>query len=99
MARKRDSRKVGAKRMWIRRWLKAGKISKAKAKRLTQHLEETGILLGPAKVARPTASTQSHPTAQVAPTGPLITVQYDPSQFRIEFTAIRRGRRPKADKR
>jgi hypothetical protein len=31
----------------------------------------------------------------VVPTGPVVTIQYDPSKFRVEFTAIRRGRPPK----
>jgi hypothetical protein len=92
MARKMTRRKLGAKRMWIRRWLQAGRISPTEAKQFTRKLEHTGQLLKPAKAAQPAMRGQSDLIAQLAPMGPVVTIQYDPSRFRVEFTAIRRGR-------
>ena len=106
--REKTKRKVGAKRMWIRRWLQAGRISTTEAKTFEKHLERTGALLKPkvpapssANGARkisysPAASYSKAAITPVLPTGPVVTIQYDPSRFRIDFTAIRRGRRPKA---
>ncbi|MDE2228432.1 MAG: hypothetical protein KGL11_05250 [Alphaproteobacteria bacterium] len=105
--REKTKRKVGAKRMWIRRWRQAGRISATEAKAFEKHLERTGKLLKPATPAPSSTSnarkvssshTELHAKAigPVLPTGPVVTIQYDPSRFRIEFTAIRRGRRPKA---
>lgn len=102
----RTKRKVGAKRMWIRRWRHAGRISASEAKTFERHLERTGTLLKP-KTPAPSTSAMIHrasapvalygkPVMPVFPTGPVVTIQYDPSRFRIEFTAIRRGRRPRA---
>lgn len=106
--REKTKRKVGAKRMWIRRWLQTGRISAAEARAFEKHLERTGALLKP-KVPAPSSANSarqisySHAAlyskaavAPVLPTGSVVTIQYDPSRFRIEFTAIRRGRRPKA---
>jgi len=105
--REGTKRKFGAKRMWIRRWRQAGRISAAEAKAFEKHLDQTGKLLKPKTPAPSTVSTArkassahsdlySKAMAPVFPTGPVVTIQYDPSRFRIEFTAIRRGRRPKA---
>lgn len=105
--REGTKRKIGAKRMWIRRWRQAGRISASEAKSFEKHLEQTGKLLKP---KTPAPSTVGVPRAQaaasiahagkapalVAANGPVVTVQYDPSKFRLEFTAIRRGRPPKA---
>ncbi|GEM_PF-6749075 len=107
--REKSKRKVGAKRMWIRRWLLAGRISASEAKAFEKHLQRTGTLLKP-KTPAPSsmgaARRASFPggiapfakaqLAPVAPPGSVVTIQYDPSRFRVEFTAIRRGRRPKA---
>ena len=102
----RTKRKVGAKRMWIRRWRQAGRISASEAKTFERHLERTGALLKPKTPAPSTMGTlrkasgpaefYSKSAMPAFPTGPMVTIQYDPSRFRIEFTAIRRGRRPKA---
>jgi len=91
--------------MWIRRWRKAGRISATEAKTFEKHLEKTGTLLKPAtprtartvrKISDSHTQRYSKPViAPVFPTGPVVTVQYDPSKFRIEFTAIRRERRAK----
>jgi hypothetical protein len=105
--REGTKRKIGAKRMWIRRWRLTGRISASEAKSFEKHLEQTGKLLKP---KTPAASTVGAHRAQsaasialasmapvlVTPNGPFVTVQYDPSKFRLEFTAIRRGRPPKA---
>ena len=104
--REKAKRKVGAKRMWIRRWRQTGRISASEAKAFEKHLERTGTLLKP-KTPAPSSTgamrAASAPTgffgkalAPVFPNGPVVTIQYDPLRFRIEFTAIRRGRRPKA---
>lgn len=105
----RTKRKVGAKRMWIRRWRQAGRISASEAKTFERHLERTGALLKPKTPAPSTMGAlrkgsapaefygkATMPAFSTFPTGPVVTIQYDPSRFRIEFTAIRRGRRPKA---
>lgn len=102
----RTKRKVGAKRMWIRRWRQAGRISASEAKTFERHLERTGALLKPKTSApRTTGSPRkaSIPTEfygkaamPAFSTGRVVTIQYDPSRFRIEFTAIRRGRGSKA---
>ena len=104
--RERTKRKVGAKRMWIRRWRQAGRISASEAKTFERHLERTGALLKPKTPASSTMGALRKASAPAEfygktavpafPTGPVVTIQYDPSRFRIEFTAIRRGRRPKA---
>ena len=105
----RTKRKAGAKRMWIRRWRQDGRISVSEAKTFERHLERTGTLLKP-KTPAPSTMGVPHkasapaefygktatPAFPAFPTGPMVTIQYDPSRFRIEFTAIRRGRRPKA---
>lgn len=101
----RIKRKVGAKRMWIRRWRQAGRISAREAKTFERHLERTGTLLKPKTSAPSTTGSlrkASLPTnfygkaaIPAVSTGRVVTIQYDPSRFRIEFTAIRRGRRPK----
>lgn len=109
MVQERTKRKVGAKRMWIRRWRQAGRISASEAKTFERHLERTGALLKPKTPAPSTMGTlrkvsgpaefygkSAMPAFPAFPTGPMVTIQYDPSRFRIEFTAIRRGRRPKA---
>jgi hypothetical protein len=93
MARKKTTRKLGTKRMWIRRWLQAGKIAQAEAKRFVQHLERTGELLRPTKAAQTGTRTSASSAIAPAPAGSLVTIQYDPSRFRVEFTAIRGGRR------
>lgn len=95
MARKKTTRKLGAKRMWVRRWLQAGKIAQAEAKRFVRHLERTGELLKPSAKAASEAGGRTSPATASAPAGSLVTIQYDPSRFRIEFTTIRRGRRTK----
>lgn len=105
----RIKRKVGAKRMWIRRWRRAGRISASEAKTFERHLERTGALLKPKMPAPGTVGVlrkasapaeffgkTAMPALPAFPTGPVVTIQYDPSRFRIEFTAIRRGRRSKA---
>ena len=102
----RTKRKAGAKRMWIRRWRQAGRISASEAKTFERHLERTGALLKPKTPApsstgvlrKASAPAEFYGKAAMSafPTGPVVTIQYDPSRFRIEFTAIRRGRRPKA---
>jgi len=102
----KTKRKAGAKRMWIRRWRQAGRISAGEAKTFEKHLERTGMLLKPktpapssagrVRKALAPAELYGKALAPVFPTGPVVTIQYDPSRFRIEFTAIRRGRRPKA---
>ncbi|HEV2264638.1 MAG TPA: hypothetical protein VGR79_08920 [Stellaceae bacterium] len=102
----RTKRKVGAKRMWIRRWRQAGRISASEAKTFERHLERTGALLKPKTPAPSTMGALRKASAPAEfygkaampafPTGPVVTIQYDPSRFRIEFTAIRRGRRPRA---
>jgi len=107
--RERTKRKVGAKWMWIRRWRQAGRISASEAKDFERHLERTGALLKPKTPAPSTVSARRNepvaaefygraatPAFPAFPSGPVVTIQYDPSRFRIEFTAIRRGRRPKA---
>ncbi|MGH7015151.1 MAG: hypothetical protein ACREEL_13520 [Stellaceae bacterium] len=92
--------------MWIRRWRQVGRISATEEKTFEKHLERTGKLLKPATPA-PSGAGSARKTpahaglpgqapAPTFPTGPVVTIQYDPSRFRIEFTAIRRGRRPKA---
>lgn len=101
----KTKRKVGAKRMWIRRWRQAGRISASEAKTFERHLERTGALLKPktpapssvggVRKASATAELYGKALAPVIPTGPVVTIQYDPSRFRVEFTAIRRGRRQK----
>jgi hypothetical protein len=108
MVQEGTKRKLGAKRMWIRRWRHAGRISAAEAKAFEKHLEQTGKLLKPKTPAPSTVGTARKASnghgghqylkamAPVLPTGPVVTIQYDPSRFRIEFTAIRRGRKPKA---
>lgn len=78
-----------------RRWLEAGRISTAEAKQFTKALEHTGKLLKPAKAAKSVSAGRSNGGGQPLPTGPAVTIQYDPSQFRAQFTAIRRGRRAK----
>jgi hypothetical protein len=94
MARKSSTRKIGAKRMWIRRWLKAGRIAKAEAVRLTRHLDSTGELIkSSAKSAAPRRGRVPAVTGG-APAGSFVTIQFDPSRFRVQFTAIRRGRAP-----
>lgn len=103
--REGTKRKLGAKRMWIRRWRQTGRISASEAKSFEKHLEQTGKLLKPKTpapstvgmrkaAAMPMAAAGKAPVL-FAPTGPVVTVQYDPSKFRVEFTAIRRGRPPK----
>lgn len=105
--REKTKRKVGAKRMWIRRWRQSGRITAIEAKAFEKHLVRTGALLKPKTPAPSSAGNARrlafsspaaalYPKAAVAPMGPVVTIQYDPSRFRIEFTAIRRGRRPKA---
>jgi len=104
--REKAKRKVGAKRMWIRRWRQAGRISANEAKTFEKHLERTGTLLKPktpapsstgaVRAASATAGFFGKAIAPTFPSGPVVTIQYDPSRFRVEFTAIRRGRRPKA---
>ena len=94
MARKNGLRKIGAKRMWIRRWLKAGKISQSEAGRFTKHLEHTGELLNPNTNAGAARHGQVSPAIDGAQRGSLVTIQYDPSRYRVEFAAIRRGRPP-----
>jgi hypothetical protein len=96
MAGKKTLRKLGAKRMWIRRWLRAGRISRAEANRFTRTLEQTGKLPKPAKAARPVNSGRSDVGGQRIPAGPFVTIQYDPARFRVQFTAIRRGRKAKS---
>jgi hypothetical protein len=104
--REGTKRKVGAKRMWIRRWRQAGRISASEAKAFEKHLDQTGKLLKPKTPAPSTVGGRRTAAASVAlaggkspmlfaPTGPVVTIQYDPSKFRVEFTAIRRGRLPK----
>lgn len=99
-------RNVGAKRMWIRRWRQAGRISARERKTFERHLERTGALLKPETSAPSTmgslrkASVPAEFYGKAAmpafSTGPVVTIQYDPSRFRVEFTTIRRGRRAKA---
>jgi len=103
MVREKTKRKFGAKRMWIRRWRQAGRISASEAKTFERHLERTGALLKPKTPALSTMGALRKASAPAefygkpaVPTGPMVTIQYDPLRFRIEFTAIRRGRRPKA---
>ncbi|MDE2165090.1 MAG: hypothetical protein KGJ66_01975 [Alphaproteobacteria bacterium] len=104
--REGTKRKVGAKRMWIRRWRQAGRISASEAKAFEKHLEQTGKLLKPKTPAPSTVGGRRTAAAPIAlaggkapmlfaPAGPVVTIQYDPSKFRVEFTAIRRGRLPK----
>ena len=103
----RTKRKVGAKRMWIRRWRQAGRISASEAKTFERHLERTGALLKPktptpSTVGAPRKASDSAefygkaamPAFPTFPTGPMVTIQYDPSRFCIEFTAAV-GRRRK----
>jgi hypothetical protein len=92
MARKNDLHKIGAKRMWIRRWLKVGKIVQSEAARFTKHLERTGELLKPSVKSGASKQAQVSPVTDGGQRGSLVTIQYDPSRFRVEFTAIRRGR-------
>ena len=103
--REGTKRKIGAKRMWIRRWRQTGRISAGEAQAFEKHLEQTGKLLKPKTPAPSTVGGRTAATAPLAlagkapvlfaPTGPVVTIQYDPSKFRVEFTAIRRGRPPK----
>lgn len=95
MAGKKIARKLGAKRMWIRRWLQAGRISAAQAKQFTKTLEQTGKLSKPTEAPKPAAAIQSRAVA-VGPSGAVVTIQYDPSRFRVQFAAIRRGRKAKS---
>ncbi|MGH7014987.1 MAG: hypothetical protein ACREEL_12685 [Stellaceae bacterium] len=91
--------------MWIRRWHQAGRISASEAKTFEKHLEQTGKLLKPKTPVSSTVSTRKASSVPVGltgkvptlivPTGPVVTIQYDPSKFHLEFTAIRRGRPPK----
>lgn len=94
MARPKNLRKLGAKRMWIRRWLKAGKITQVEARRFTTHLERTGQLHRPASGVKPSTNGSGTSAAIVrsAP-GSLVTIQYDPSRFRLSLTAIRGARK------
>ena len=94
MARPKNLRKLGAKRMWIRRWLKAGKITQVEARRFTTHLERTGQLHRPASSVKPSTngSSTSATIVRSAP-GSLVTIQYDPSRFRLALTAIRGARK------
>jgi hypothetical protein len=92
MARKKDVRHLGAKRMWIRRWTHAKKISKAEAKRFLKHLEKTGKLLRPTKIVPLAKRVHTSPAIAVAGPGELVTIQYDPSRFRVEIRAIRKPR-------
>lgn len=85
-------RKLGAKRMWIRRWLQAGRVSKTEADRFTKHLDRTGILLKPPTAAPSQQRMARRSTASVLQPGSVVTIQYDPTRFRAEFSAIRRGR-------
>lgn len=104
--REGTKRKIGAKRMWIRRWRQTGRISVSEAKAFEKHLEQTGKLLKPKTPAPSTVGARKASAASLAligktpalfaATGPVVTIQYDPSKFRVEFTAIRRGRPPKA---
>lgn len=104
--REGTKRTIGAKRMWIRRWRQAGRISASDAKTFEKHLDQTGKLLKPKMPAPSAVGARSALTAApavfsgkvpvlVTSNGPVVTVQYDPSKFRLEFTAIRRGRPPK----
>jgi len=105
VVQERTKRKVGAKRMWIRRWRQAGRISASEAKTFERHLERTGALLKPKTSAPSTMGSMRKASVPAqfygkaampaVSTGRVVTIQYDPARFRIEFTAIRRGRRPK----
>ena len=103
--REATKRKLGAKHMWIRRWRQARRISASEAAAFKKHLEKTGKLLKPKTPAPSTIGNRKMAAgpiafagkapALMAPTGPVVTIQYDPSKFRVEFTAVRRGRPPK----
>lgn len=93
MARPKNLRKLGAKRMWIRRWLKAGKITQVEARRFTAHLERTGQLHRPAGSAKPATNGPNSPKIVRSSPGSLVTIQYDPSRFRLALTAIRGARK------
>lgn len=93
MARTKSKRKFGAKRMWIQRWLKAGRISWIEARKFTKTLEKSGKLLKPTKAIKTVAAAQSR---AVALSERVVTVQYDPSEFRVQFEVIQRRHKPKS---
>jgi hypothetical protein len=90
-----SSHAVGARRMWVRRWLKSGKISKAEASRLTQELETMKVRRSKRESMAATASDAGHvvrektPKPLVVDPAGLISVQFDPSRYRVEFHRIR----------
>ncbi len=86
---------LGARRMWVRRWLKAGKINKGDANRLTHELETMKIRRSKRKNIAANVSDASHVVREkvrqprVADPAGLITMQFDPSRFRVQFHRIR----------
>lgn len=82
---------VGARRMWIRRWLKAGKIDQTEARRLSSKLEQVHIRR--TRVGRGRSVRRNgvgyHPglTSPTVVSGSprMVTLQYDPSLFSVEF--------------
>ncbi|HEX4112611.1 MAG TPA: hypothetical protein VH020_08765 [Stellaceae bacterium] len=90
-------KQIGARRMWIRRWLKSGKINEAEAKRMTREL---GTATQSRKTGRKIRAASAHaagenrrmpsPQPVFADASSIVTLQYDPTRFRVELHAIRR---------
>ncbi|MGH7075600.1 MAG: hypothetical protein ACREFD_15585 [Stellaceae bacterium] len=91
------NRAIGARRMWIRRWRESGKIDNAEARRMTRELDTTPVAAkskGKRRVAgAPRAADETQNGAPIpakAEAGALVTLQYDPTKYRVEFHRLRR---------
>jgi hypothetical protein len=94
------AKQIGARRMWIRRWLKSGKINEAEARRMSREL---GTATQSRKTGRKARAANAQEAGQIprvpspqpvlAGASSMVTLQYDPTRFRVELHAIR-GRRP-----
>jgi hypothetical protein len=94
------AKQIGARRMWIRRWLKSGKINEAEARRMTRELGTGTQSRKPRRKARAATAQEAgmiprvpSPQPVFADASSIVTLQYDPTRFRVELHAIH-GRRP-----
>jgi len=81
---------VGARRMWIRRWLQAGKIDQAEAARLNRALKQARVTRSTRRETGQSHVRDFHNSPLGRNTDALVTLQYDPSRFSVEFHRKRR---------
>ncbi|MGH7076407.1 MAG: hypothetical protein ACREFD_19730 [Stellaceae bacterium] len=93
------SRELGARRMWIRRRLDSGKINKDEARRMTRELDAMPVTSRSkgrsrgASVRQPADITRERaPIVVPGEPSTLVTIQYDPTKYRVEFHRLRQRR-------